>query len=283
MKLLLVLFAMSAVGCTSDLRPEVLKISAPDAERQKRGRQLLSRTAQFHGIAAAKTAQSLEFVMTDQWKGLFANVVCPWPSKRTHARVALRLGSFDARVTFLDGEYKDHVWGLQAWKTYEIKPGGAAKFVENEKAAFVLPAEQYLVELAFRVQDAELIAYAGQATVEKKTYDLVFVTWGSFETNATHDQYLLYLDPETGRLEKGLFTVREKMKSFTSAVHFTDYQTVDGMLVPHTITLNDAVDDGLDDFLHQIKIEPGSTQTGVSLDRFFVNPDLKAVDDRKVN
>lgn len=278
---LVVAFALFVNVYTSDLRPDSLRYATPSAQQQERGRLLLRRMAEVHGLSAAQQSKILRFRMTDHWKGAFSNIACPWPEKETHLQVTYRLGSFDAQVTFLQGEKSGHTWGLQSWKTYEIRPDEAARFVKNEKAAFVLPAEQYLVELAFRARDAALVAYAGQETIDGQLFERVFFTWGSFEDNPSYDQYLLYIDAKTGRLEKGLFTVREKVKPFTSAVHYTNYRTIDGILVPHTITLNDGIRDPLEDYLHRIQIEEGSVVAGGDPQQLFVDPKLPTINDRK--
>ncbi len=255
------LCSILVAGCTASLRPGSLA-GPPTASEQAQGRAMLEKAARVHGDEAAANAGHIQFVMTDQWQGLMGKIGNPWPDSKVHARVDYKLGTFDSRATFLDGDLKGGAWGMQSWRTYEVSPDGETSFEDNDDARFILAALQYLFEFPFRAKQAELVAYAGKEMVNGHEYDIVFITWGSFDAHTEHDQYVAYIEPATGRIEKVSHTVRTFARFATGVTHYSNYRDFDGISVPLRLTITDKVDDDLDDFLHQVNIDAGSVRVG---------------------
>jgi len=203
-----------ASGCTADIRPDAFaKVERVSPDVEQRGRALLARAAEVHGAASFGAKQTYTMVIHDEWRGI-ARMMNPWPEHDVDVRLSYRSGSFDARAEFLSGEEEGKTWGMQAWKTYTAGAGEEPMFEQHDDAAFILPAIQYLNEFVFRSHDDQLVSYLGTEEIRGKTYERVFVTWESLTPSASADQYIVYIDPDTGRVDKIGYTVRDIMKWF---------------------------------------------------------------------
>ncbi|MEL7005100.1 MAG: hypothetical protein AAFN93_20525, partial [Bacteroidota bacterium] len=66
----------------------------------------------------------------------------------------------------------------------------------------------------FRVLQADIIQYAGTEEYNGITYDLVFATWDKQEPHKEHDQWLLYINPNTKMVDLVNATIREYFLPF---------------------------------------------------------------------
>jgi len=270
-----------ATGCTADIRPDELKgVERPKASAESKDRTLLERAAQVHGVSAWKDVETYTVVLNDEWRGMMPKMINPWPEPVVDVRMSYRAGSFDGRAEFLEGDEKGTIWGMQSWKTYEVENGGDAQFVDNDDARFMLPAIQYLMEFPFRDHSGQLVSYIGTEEVGGKVYDRVFLTWNSLDPSPTADQYIVYIDPDTGRIDKLHYTAREMMKFAKGTIHFEDVRSIDGVLVPFTQVVTNSVHDPQSKFAHKITLSSfeANTPTG---EVFDVNPKLARSGDTK--
>ena len=90
-----------------------------------------------------------------------------------------------------------------------------------------------------RILDAEIIKYAGETEFEGQMYDLVFATWGKEENHKEHDQYLIYINQETGFIDLMQVTINDfflpmpgNMKDATIC---TERLEVDGIQLPSMV------------------------------------------------
>lgn len=60
-----------------------------------------------------------------------------------------------------------------------------------------------------RLLNAEIIRYAGEKQFEGKTYDLVYTTWEKDEPHKEHDQWLVYINKETGMIDLTELTIND--------------------------------------------------------------------------
>lgn len=245
--LVLLVGAAASFWNYADVRtPEVERASAESA---RQGRELLERTAQRHGLDAWNRHETLVTTATDLWpRGGW------WPMPEQRFRSELLLGTFTSRVELLDGTAAGEIRGIQSWAPYRRSPGAERVTFLEEPATeitFYLPTLQYFTELPFRALSAEIVLNAGEAEHRGRSYERVFVTWGAAEPHIEDDQYLLWIDKETGLVEMVRYTVREFLpmtKGLTHAlmkalgagtIHFDDYREIDGVMLPfaQTVTL----------------------------------------------
>jgi hypothetical protein len=124
---------------------------------------------------------------------------------------------------------------------------------------FALTATQYFMELVGRLRNAELITYAGEKKFNKKTYDLVFVKWGELKKHKKDDQYLLWINKETGLTEYCEYTVRDIAfpgSLITACIAFSDFRDVKGFKVPFEQYLFSGVPSSkMEKYLHRFELK----------------------------
>mgnify|MGYP007096623946 CR=1 FL=1 len=234
-------------GCTADIRPEAMVAGPPDVGAQERGAALMSRAVSAHGgrdhwLAAGPTA----YTVHDVWQGLVGRLFNPWPEHDLRVRIVSTPGTDVVRALFLDGEARCERWSFA---------GGRAE-PDDDDPGFILPTMQYLLELPFRVAEAPIVVDAGAVDVRGRRYERVLATWGALEPHADADQWLLFLDAETGRLAMAHFTVRSVTRGATGTVLYGAFRDQDGITLAHELTLTTADPaDGEQDILHRVTVE----------------------------
>ncbi len=273
------LFGLGA--CTVDLRPDRLaSVAQPSQQDRLRGEELLQRAAQHHGAKHWAQVQNLQLEMTDTWYGLLGQMSNPWPEDAMEMTLTLRARSFDGRADLKNGEKKGWTWGLQSWNAYEVPPGKTPQRSENSDISFIIPALQYLIEFPYRTDRNNLVAYAGTTELHGQTYEQVLVTWNSLEPSLKHDQYLAFLHPETHRIERVAFTVRDAYRFVQGAVSYHNFRTFDGVLLPTTLAVTLDVEDTKEDALHVVNIHDVKINA-VSADYFTFDPQWNTMRDQK--
>ena len=287
---LLTLFLFS--GCKMvDLQTVEVKEDGLTPEAVDKGQQLLHMAWQSQGMENLHNHTTYTVTAQDEWRGLLGKMGKPWPEVRSAMRFKYAVGSFDSQVEFLDGKEEGLIAGLQSWNYYEIRPGESLEFKEkaNERIQFGLSAFHYFFEMADRLKRAPIVTYAGEKEHKGEVYDLVFATWETTEPHMGHDQYLLWIDKETGMLEYAEYTLRENYlrmpgwKTFYGSIHFADFREVDGVLIPfqQTVYLN-APKKKEDKYAHRLVVSDFAFDT-FDVAELKKDPDIIAIGDAKAN
>ena len=245
-------------GCTlADVRTPSIHAAQPDSSLIEKGIALLDRVAESHGYSTWKAFHTQEVIFSDRWQADGF-----WPAQEQMLSLKSMPGTFTAMATLLDGPKAGEQWGLQSWRPYVRDVAGNLSFEPAQEAAtaqtFYIPSLQYFNELPFRLLKADHMAYAGEREYRDRTYDLLFVTWGSFEPNVSHDQYLLWIDRETLLISMCQYTIRSAAPAFTGTIHFEDYRAVQGVYFPFKQTV----------------ILPAPENTLYPLDKYFFHQSL---------
>ncbi len=224
-------------GCSpADLRPASLTHDVVDQMVINRGEALLREVALAHGLAAWEQFETQEVVLTDTWQA-------PgwWPADQQTISFKSILGTFTARADLIDGPEAGGQLGIQAWQAYERDQAGELILLPADEEMsvqnFYIPSLQYFHELPFRMLKAENIAYVGEQEYRGTMYNLIFVTWGGFELNEEHDQYILWIDQTTSLINMCHYTVRQAGGLFTGTIHFEDYRDIQGVQFPFEQTV----------------------------------------------
>ena len=203
--IIIVLLAILAQSCKlADLRTSELNPNLPN--REKKAIQILDSLIAKYGLDKLEKAETYNLWAIDNWKGLYA-LANPFPRDNELMEMRFRPNSFDGQFNYLEGRNKT-IYGIQSFQHYRIKESGTIKFRKKKSIAFALPAIQYFFELPLRLRNAPILKYAGFRVFENKTYDLIFATWDKTEPHKEHDQYLLYIDRDSGELSFANYTVR---------------------------------------------------------------------------
>jgi hypothetical protein len=264
----LVLFGIVATITFSsykvDLLPKSLKNDANGLEMEKKGKLILKQAWNEHGIDAMQSHKVYSYTGVDSWVGMIGKMGKLWPDAVIKVKLKSVIGTFDSKIEFLDGKEAGNKAGLQAWKYYEEEKDSLPDFdVElNRRHKFGLAAFQYFNEMVARLSNAPIIRYAGEETFNETEYDLVFATWETLEATKKNDQYVLYINKKTHRLDYVIYTIRDnylKMPGasfFYGSMSFKNYKRVNGALVPfqQSAFMNKMKEDN-EGYLHQINID----------------------------
>ena len=280
---LLPMLMLLLVSCTADLREGALPSDEISFEDENHGRGLLAAASLEHGLDAWLKKKTLTVVMRDEWRGLMTKIAGrPW-NKEDLLKVTFRNGTFTSRLTFIEGDRKGRTIGIQSWHTYERDSNELDfEFKENDDTTFWLPAFQYFFEIPFRIYNGEIVGWIGEAELRGMLCDRVFVTWNKIEPHAENDQYIVWINQETSRVELVQYTVRDAFRFVTGEIRFEDYRDIEGVQLPFKMTvsnLNSVYEDG-DDYIHQVRIE--SAEWDVILDEeLTLREDIEEIGDRK--
>ena len=222
----------------ADLRTATLKKEGITVENEQKGRALLDAAWRAQGLDKLDQFHTYEVVGVDHWKGLLGSMGKVWPVNKTPLRLRYAVGTFDGQVEVLEGKHKGFRAGLQSWRYYEQEAGEDIQFLEkqDERITFGLAAYQYFFELASRLRNAPVVTYLGEASFNGKAYEQVFVSWEKPEPHDEHDQYVLYIDPNTKLIEYTSYTLRENYlpgpKKIYGSIHFGGLKEVQGIKIP---------------------------------------------------
>ncbi len=238
---LLPLLLVAACLPKADILPAGIEPTSVQSKRAEDGRALLERAASAHGLDRWRETAHIEMRLDDRWYGI-ARLANPWPSSDVQATVTQTPETFDSTVTFLSGPREGWTWGIEDWKTYTESPAGDRNDRQRNNIRFILPTVQYFVDLPFRIIEAPIVRLADPQTIDGVEYDVVYATWGSVEANREFDQYLVFIDRETHRIDKVSYTVRELGSFLKGTCHLDDTREIDGIWIPHTLTVTGKLD-----------------------------------------
>ncbi|MEM6347206.1 MAG: hypothetical protein AAF927_25175 [Bacteroidota bacterium] len=227
---ILLLLGLVVVNTPIDLRPEAIASGISPAQYQK-GKKLLAEMQEAYGGKEqwlAKKTGSYEQIA--EWYG--NSLIAGWDTVPQRFQMTSSLGTDNSEMTLVNGPNQGQRWGVEEGKSYHLSSLGEREFMPNDKYQHKLIYKNYWFQFPFRIDEAPIIAYAGEASVDGKAYDLLYVTWETEAPNAQYDQYVLYLDKETKQIEWLNFTVREKFKFAPFTAQFTDIKRVDDILCP---------------------------------------------------
>ena len=119
--------------------------------------------------------------------------------------------------------------GQTSWETVDGKRTTDAQ--ASKVADFLRKTNFYWFAMVYKLLDPGTNhRYAGQRKVADTTYELVELTFGQGVGDVA-DTYLLYINPETWRIDRFLFTVLDFGRSEPLMME-VDYDRVDGLLIP---------------------------------------------------
>lgn len=264
LRVILLVSVVLLAGCgLADLREDTLLDEATRIEQdsEQKGRRVLATMFEAHGGATFDRLETVCAEIEDTWPSwMMRAFVVPWEKDPQTFRLCMQPGKDNSQLTFLDGPRQGEVWGIQNWATYTLDEASQKPHFEaNEDIWFWLPTVQYFTEAAFRLHEAQYVGYAGERTYEGRLYDGVFLTWESVVPSKRMDQYVAWVERETGRLGLLEYTVRDMFRFVTGTAVYTDYASYglaggEGVLMyPGLVTIHSGdVEDG--DILHVMRI-----------------------------
>ena len=244
------------LGCsgllTADIRPDSIGLE-PDPVLEKKGRDALQAAFDAHGGAEALLSRkTATFQMTDTWVGM-GTLFNPWPDDAQRVTMSTVIHTFDSEALLHNGPEAGVTWGITSGRTWR-RINGVKTMGQDPDIQFILPTSQYFLELPQRLTEAGIVQFVGEEEVRGVRYDVVFATWTTLAANPDYDQYRVYINQQTGRIDKVWYTVRELGGLFTGICHLDNHQETDGYWVPFTLSVTAAIDDDPDDYIHRMEL-----------------------------
>lgn len=214
---------------------------------------LLQQVAKSHGVSSWSAVNSYQVTLEDEFYGFFGKNGNPFPNNKAQLQLDYLPGTFTGRGTFLDGKWKDRVWGIHQWKTYhQDTPSEPIQVKKDKDILFWVPTYQYFIEFPARIQEATYFEYLGTKSIANTEHHIVLASWGKGTPQKEIDQYLIYIHPESYRISRLEYTVREVYGFISGAVNFSEYLEKDGILFPTDMPVeSNLVKEGL---LHTMRI-----------------------------
>ncbi|MEL6181058.1 MAG: hypothetical protein AAFS10_19025 [Myxococcota bacterium] len=227
---------LSACGGTADIRPNDLQGQITTQQRQ-RGSDAFAAMLKAHGgLDTWRQFDKVETRFRDEWTNSLFFQFTPYDDNNAQASLEAWLHHFPySRIAFLEGDGKGEVWIAKGQEVQRLKGGHLQVQSAASDTFFTVFVQnpEMMVGVPFRLASADQVAYAGERTWRGQTYETVLLSWGTFEPQESVDQWLLYINRNTGLLELTEFTVRMSGQSQVGTYHYRDFKEVAGMMLPH--------------------------------------------------
>jgi len=256
-----------------DIRPAAMGEGTP-ADASRRARELIDALPEaYGGMERWRSARATRVVLTDFWPdGLLKTMACPWRDGEKLDLTYLN-GRDTGRLAFHDSDRDGDVWGIQHWMTYTARPSASPVFEQDDTVKFWLPTIQYFMELPFRIVEADVVEYAGARSHAGHTYDLVYATWGTAEPQDDIDQYVLWINRESGMLDYIRYTVRDMGKFIEGTMHCEDFRQVGGLTFPFRMSVGGTVEEP--ETMHRFDLESVELLPELAEATLIVAPDRR--------
>lgn len=190
----------------------------------------------YGGQKKWENVKNANAILTDNWPTFHWRLLAnPWKGKTIQFNFDWQPNSNNARIEILNGKNKGDKYGIQNWATYTIKDSTIV-FKNNKKNKFHLPTMAYFLEFPFRIQEANKLQYGGSKVINGIRYEIILMSWNTFEPQKQLDQYLIYINPKTFLIDYLEFTVRDQAKFTYATIHFENFKKVETFTFPHKIT-----------------------------------------------
>ncbi len=204
-----------------DIRSGYLKKNLSE-EDYEHGRALIdSMQIVFGGKSNWLKHERAYFTQTADWYGRLKP--SGWDTLPQQYELNAELRTDNAEIRLLNGSDTSTVWGHDQGRSYRLNSAGEREWLEHSPYQRKLIFKNYWFQFPFRIDEAEIIAYAGEEQIDGETYKLVFATWGSEKANREYDQFLIYLDHRY-KLTYLHFTVRTEMPMVSMTARFDNYE-----------------------------------------------------------
>ncbi|WP_424001361.1 hypothetical protein [Maribacter sp. IgM3_T14_3] len=246
---LITLFGFFLFFYLTDLRPDGYKYPNDIAKAKN----LLEAMGKEHQIDNWNTIETYNVIFEDEFYGFLGRKTHSFPEQKIEFSLNYIPKTFNGQLKILSGKEKNTVWGIQSWKTYYLDEKGNPKVKENKNIKFYIPTYQYFIEFPSRIQEATSIDYLGAKMINGIKAEGIIASWNTVAPQNDLDQYIIWIDSESKRIIKIVYTVRDKYRFVTGEASFQDYKDYDGILLPSTIPVkSNLLKEG---YLHKMSIK----------------------------
>ncbi len=233
-KLVLIIFVLAVFSCNTsvDIRNAYLKNGITESD-VKLGKELLTKMETAHGGRTNwERYRHGEFVQVADWYG--RTKLSHWDTIPQRFKMVCELGSNNSEMVLLNGKNTGKTFIVKDDQFFEKEVNKKPVDIDQNQFYEKMIFKNYWFQFPFRIGEAAIISYGGEEEINGKQYQIVYATWGSEKANNDYDQFLLYLDKTTHRLEILYFTVRDKMKRITLTAEFKNFKNTSDFILPHS-------------------------------------------------
>ncbi|ACN13266.1 hypothetical protein HRM2_01440 [Desulforapulum autotrophicum HRM2] len=177
---------------------------------------------------------AMEVTGTDVWESTIIRWLTPLDENTQQFHARLGLSRQQIEFTFLNGEKKGQTIGFDG-KSYE-RTGTRKRHRKSASISLYLGPLQCYLEWHQTLMRHPALTLVGTTEINTIPYRVVYATQGPPTRDlAEYDQYLIYINTRTNRIDYVEFTLRKLSRSYRGVVHYRDYKQVQGMLMPFWI------------------------------------------------
>ncbi|MDH3555167.1 MAG: hypothetical protein OEU80_06590 [Deltaproteobacteria bacterium] len=250
-KLFLVFTALiMMMGCsTADLSTDNLRDQDAQPDLREKAITIFERSLNARGgYDTYKSFNSVRLRGTDLWHSSFVRFFTPVTEQAQKFEVKFSIAGNDIKYLFSNGKRKGQFIGVEDGKPYKAIEG-EKEFTDSSKIRIYLEPLTHYFKWPFNLYESPVLLYAGEREIENETYQLLFASSGGVAASPEHDQYVIYINKKTYHVDYIDFTLRSLFESYKGTLHYRDFRTVQGLVVPFFIGASDTIENK--DFVHE--------------------------------
>ncbi|MCA9402828.1 MAG: hypothetical protein KC897_03520 [Candidatus Omnitrophica bacterium] len=177
---------------------------------------------------------------TDIWETGLIRRFTPLTANRQDIVFRFELDRSAAAMTFGDGRRAGEMLGVDESGQFTERDARRTYAPVKKLSNYLEPVRDYFFWPQSLV-NYPTVLYAGADKLEGAEYHKIFVSGGEAEPSRTADQYVVWLNKANLRIDYIEFTLRSLLKSYRGVVRYSDYRPVEGISLPHRLTLLDRI------------------------------------------
>jgi len=249
---LLLVFAalIMTMGCSiADLSTDNVKNQDAQPDLREKAITILERSLNARGgYDIYKSFDSVRLKGADVWHSNFVRLFTPVTEQEQEFEVIFATAGGTIKYIFLNGKRKGQYIGLENGKTYRATKE-KREFTDSSKIRVYLEPLTHYFQWPYKLFESPVLLYAGEENIENESYHLIFASSGGVTASPEHDQYVIYINKKTYHVDYIDFTLRSLFESYKGTLHYGDFRTVQGLVVPFFIGASDEVENK--DFVHE--------------------------------
>lgn len=240
------------LGCgVADLRGSIAN-NVLDKDQIK-GKEIIDITAKSTGVLEHLSKFStIHIVATDYWTHTMFRWLTPIPTKQQRISFKFSLNSLESQMTFMDGPRQGDIIGLRSFQSYRIIKGVPNFELTSDVDLYLMPMRNYFLFTQILLNRQSQI-YLEEVKLNDVYYDKVFVAHHFQAVKDQEDQYILWVNRQTKKIDYIEYTFRKLLNSYRGVIAYADYRLIEGIWMPFEISLPDKINSK--SYTHRIKIE----------------------------
>ena len=238
------------MGCsTADLSTANVRNQDTQPDLREKAIRIYERSLNARGgFKTYKSFDSIRLRGTDLWHSSFVRLFTPVTEQEQKFEVVFATKGNEISYIFLNGTREGQAIGVENGKTYRVIKE-EREFSDSSKIRLYLEPLTHYFQWPYKLFESPVLLYAGEENIQNQSYHLIFASSGGVAASSEHDQYVIYVNKKTYNVDYIDFTLRSLFESYKGTLHYRNFKTVQGLVVPFFIGATDAVEN--QDFVHE--------------------------------